>query len=192
MKIPETEPELQRLIQEAVEESTVLEYKAAGSLDKREPDRNLEITKDVSAIANAGGGILIYGIAEHKTDKHKPGSLSPILRSDISKETLEHIISGIRPKLSVRIIPVPIGSTGTQVAYVVEIPKGDTAHQAKDLKYYQRRNFEVLPMEDYQIRDVMGRAKTAEFEIQAEIKQFALQQGGVSRCQSSLLRPLRN
>ena len=85
MKRPETEAELQQLIADAVEESTTLEYKAAGSLDKRDPNRNLEITKDVSAMANAAGGILIYGIAEHPIDKYKPGSISPINRSDISR-----------------------------------------------------------------------------------------------------------
>lgn len=43
-----------------------------------------------------------------------------------------------------------------------------TAHQARDLRYYRRYNFESVPMADYEIRDVMNRWKhpTLKFEFQ--------------------------
>jgi hypothetical protein len=31
------------------------------------------------------------------------------------------------------------------------------AHQARDYRYYKRHNFNALPMEDYEVRDVMNR-----------------------------------
>ena len=49
--------------------------------------------------------------------------------------------------------------------YVVNIPKGETAHQAKDKRYYKRYNFESVAMEDYEIKDILNRAKTPSISI---------------------------
>jgi hypothetical protein len=54
---------------------------------------------------------------------------------------------------------VPVNSGANHVVYVVEIPQGTTAHQALDKRYYKRFNFESVPMEDHEIRDVMNRDK---------------------------------
>jgi hypothetical protein len=43
---------------------------------------------------------------------------------------------------------VPLSSGAYDVAYVVDVPKGETAHQATSLKYYCRRNFESDAIED--------------------------------------------
>jgi len=53
---------LDGLIAGKVEESSSLEYKAAAALDRGDDRKKIELTKDVSAFANAGGGVLIYGI----------------------------------------------------------------------------------------------------------------------------------
>jgi hypothetical protein len=149
---------LQKLIDDQVEESHSLEYKAAGALSAAKKD---EISKDVSAMANAAGGTLIYGIAAFHDEpkKHLPEKLSPVLRTEFSKERLEQLInSNIKPHLEgVVIHPVSLSSGAEHVAYVVEIPQSVTAHQASDFRYYRRYNFEVLPMLDHEIRDVMGR-----------------------------------
>ena len=82
--------------------------------------------------------------------------------SDITKEWLEQVIQGrIRPRINdVHINPVQLRTHSTgKVAYVVTIPQSDTAHQASDKRYYKRFNFESVPMEDHEIRDVMNRLK---------------------------------
>jgi len=61
---------------------------------------------------------------------------------------------------------VPLASATNHVAYVVEIPKGTTAHQATDWRYYKRFNFISVPMEDYEIRDVMNRAVVPDARIE--------------------------
>ncbi|MCB0191076.1 MAG: hypothetical protein KDJ65_03960, partial [Anaerolineae bacterium] len=74
---------------------------------------------------------------------------------------LEQIISSnIQPRISGIIIsPVPLNSSSTHVAYVVSIPQSDTVHQVSSTnRYYKRFNFESVPMEDYEIRDVLNRA----------------------------------
>jgi hypothetical protein len=60
--------------------------------------------------------------------------------------------------------------SGDQVVYVLEIPKGATAHQADDRKYYRRHNFTIEAMYDYEIRDVMERQKVPQIKIHFDVK----------------------
>lgn len=159
------EAELQRFITDEVEESTTLDYKAAKSLGRNNKERD-EITKDVSAMANADGGLIIYGLSENRERRHVVDKLDPVDRSKLSKEWLDQVISNIRPHIEgVKIYPVPLSSGDDDVAYVVEIPKGETAHQATNLKYYRRRNFESVAIEDYEVRDLMGRASSPKASV---------------------------
>jgi predicted HTH transcriptional regulator len=94
------EAKLKELIRDKIEESFALEYKSAGALS-RDSKAKLELTKDVSAMANSDGGVLIYGLAEFQDDglKYLPEKVDPINRGDFSKEWLENIIFQIRPSI---------------------------------------------------------------------------------------------
>jgi hypothetical protein len=154
-----TKERLEQMIADAVEENISLEYKRSDSLVKTEGKR-AEVTKDVSAFANSTGGVLIYGIAEFNDDgrRHLPERLDPIRRSEISKEWLDQVIQTVQPRIEgVVIHPVTIEERDNTVCYVVELQQSHTAHQARDHRYYKRHNFIVLPMEDYEVRDVMNR-----------------------------------
>ena len=52
--------DIQFLINNSVEESTELEYKR--SFAKANKDWKKELAKDVSAMANSNGGIIVYGL----------------------------------------------------------------------------------------------------------------------------------
>ncbi len=159
---------LENLISEGVEENLSLEYKSAPALNKADQKKVNEIAKDVSAFANADGGILIYGIQEND---HLPERIDPIKRSFVSREWLEQKIQDcIRPKIeNIRIHPIKIDNDNDKVAYLVEIPKSTTAHQASDKKYYRRHNFNVLAMYDHEIRDVFNRTKHPKLNLIFEI-----------------------
>lgn len=152
---------IQQMIADGIEEGRTLDYKSADALKKTDGKKN-EISKDVSAFANAGGGTIIYGIKEfdQPTKRHLPEKLDPINRDDISKEWLEQIINTkIQPRIEgVEIDPIEVSNEDNTVIYVVNIPQSNTAHQAAGHKYYKRYNFESIPMEDYEIRDVMNRS----------------------------------
>lgn len=158
------------LIFNQVEESLSLEYKAAAAL-QRDDSKRADITKDVSAMANSAGGTLIYGIREpaEKTKAHFPEAIDPVERGQASKEWLENVIQTIRPRIEgLAIHPVPIPGEPERVVYVVEIPQSSTAHQAADFRYYRRYNFMCVPMQDYEIRDVMARRQHPHIEIVCE------------------------
>lgn len=157
----ETEADLQRLITDQISESLSLDYKRAASLDRKKTD---EITKDISAFANSAGGVLIYGMAESKPDQ-RPTALDPVDRQQFSQEWLEQIISGVQPRLEFEVKMVRLSSGPEHVAYVVNIPQGSTAHQARDLRYHKRQGTITVAMQDFEIRDAMNRQKHPALEL---------------------------
>jgi hypothetical protein len=156
------EARLQKYIESEIEESLTLEYKAAEALERSDAKKK-EITKDVSAMANSAGGVLIYGIAESSIEnrRHLPEKITPVNRNVFPREWVEQIIQAIRPRIDGIVIhSVNLSSGESDVAFVIEIPQSNTAHQASDQRYYKRFNFQAVPMEDYEIRDVMFREQT--------------------------------
>jgi Putative DNA-binding domain len=163
---------IQLYITDQVQESLTLEFKAADSLVKTDGKRT-EITKDISAMANSAGGTLIYGLAEfQQADKrHLPERIDPIDQTQFSKEWLKQVINNIHPRIDdVQIYPAAISGGPNQVVNIVEVPQGTTAHQATDFRYYKRFNFQSVPMEDYEIRDVLARQQHPKIELQFEIE----------------------
>jgi len=159
-------------IDNSIEENIHLDYKSADSLGKSDGKKK-EVSKDVSAFANSDGGIIIYGINEFNkaTKRHLPEKIDAVIRTDFSKEWLEQVISSnISPKINGLIItPVQYGVVeNNEVIYVVEIPKSNTAHQAKDKRYNKRYNFESVAMEDYEIRDIINRSNKTDIRISLE------------------------
>lgn len=156
---------LDKLLENKVEESLILEYKSAPSLDRTNQKKVNEISKDVSSFANAAGGIIIYGIEEKG---HIPVKIGPLNRSKVNREWLEQKIQDlIKPRIDgIKIFPIEIDSDENQVVYLIEIPQSNTAHQADDKKYYKRHNFNVLAMHDHEIRDVMNRLKHPRIELE--------------------------
>jgi Putative DNA-binding domain len=166
----ETKSDLDRLIEEDIQESLTLDYKDARALEKTDQKRN-ELCKDVSAFANSAGGQIIYGIQE---DGHHPVRVQDadaVNPADISREWVEQVIdSNVQPRIqNLRIQPIDVALG--RVAYVITIPQAtsNAPHQAPDNKYYYRQNFQSVPMEDYQVRDTMRRATTPELYVRLSL-----------------------
>src|SRR5437870_10887135 len=138
MIVPKTIADINKLINDKVQESLHLDYKDSRASDS---GKSNEISKDTSAFANSDGGIIIYGIEEDK--KHFPVRIDGgIDHSTFSHERLEQIIHGnVTPRINdLRIYPIPLSVDRS--VYVVQIPKSHRGpHQAADKKYYKRFNF---------------------------------------------------
>jgi hypothetical protein len=155
------EDDIELLIRDGVKECFDLDYKESRAL--RPDDRSkMEISKDVAAFANSGGGTVVYGVAE---SGHVPTTIDDGIEPGgaVSKEWLENVItSRIHPKIEgVRIGEVDLRRTRPgRVLYVVHVPQSLRApHQSADHRYYKRHNFKSEPMEDYEVRDVSRRAE---------------------------------
>lgn len=168
MIVPKNLEDIRRMIADGVEENISLDYKAAEALQNTDGKKK-EIAKDVSAMANAAGGIIIYGVKEfdEKEKSHLPERITPITRTAFTKEQLEQIInSNISPKIEGIVIHPITLENPDEVVYVVEIPQSNTAHQnTRDKLYYKRHNFLSEAMMDYEIRDVMNRLQHPVIEM---------------------------
>lgn len=158
--------DVQSLVDSNEKESAYLDYKESAALQNNDISKN-EISKDISAFANAGGGMIIYGMRE---DGHVPVGIDDGLDpEEISKEWLEQVIgSRIQRKIEgVRINQIPTDSEkGNRVIYVVHIPQSMRApHQAWDNKFYKRRNFSSEPMEEYEVRDAYMREEAPDVTL---------------------------
>ena len=164
------EEDLLELVKQGTQESIDLEYKGCNALGKNDGKKN-EISKDVSAFANSAGGTIVYGMIE---DGHVPTAIDHGFDpKQISKEWLEQVInSRIHRRIDgVKIKQINLSTTNpSRVAYVVCIPQSLRApHQAADKKFYKRFNFESVPMEEYEIRDVTRRSDAPDLRVEMEL-----------------------
>ncbi|WP_316837252.1 ATP-binding protein [Pedobacter nutrimenti] len=152
------------LIQIQAEESTHIDFKSGGSLEKSDK-KKVEIGKDVSAFANADGGIIVYGMKE---ENHVASEISYIDGNNITKEWLENVINTqISPRIEgIHIHPVRFDKKIDQTVYIVKIPASTRVpHMSSDKRYYRRYNFQSVPMEDYEVRNLFQKVHKSELEI---------------------------
>lgn len=157
--------DIEELIRSHSEENIHLEFKSAGALDKTNSAKD-EISKDVSAFANADGGVLIYGMEEKD---HCASGKSYINGSIFTKEWLEQVISSKiqRPIGDLVIVPIREDDDVNKSIYVVKIPRSNTTpHMAADHRFYKRQNFKNVPLEEYEVRDLLGRKAFSKLEIE--------------------------
>jgi hypothetical protein len=170
-----TKADLQRLVDEGLEESLVLDYKASPALtrDGKGPD---ELCKDVTALANSAGGQLVYGVEEDKVTK-KPSRVDEgVADPKITREWIEQILnSRVQPRMNgVRTTRIDM-ETGN-FGYVISVPQTQTGpHQAPDGKYYKRFDLQSVPMRDYEIKDVMRRSSVPDLSVTLSFAQGSRQ-----------------
>lgn len=159
-----SQADINNLVASSVEESLYLEFKRSQSLSDKE-NVKVEIAKDVSAFANSDGGIIIYGIEE---SNHKASSISPIDGNIYTKEWIEQVInSRIQRRLpNYQIFPIRMNQNISESVYLIKINRTTTGpHMTSDGKYYKRSNFQVLHMEEYEVRDHYFRINATDLEI---------------------------
>ena len=181
---------IQEIIDEKRRENLRLEFKSNGALvtfrnnsdHLSKQKMSYDIAHVVSAFANAEGGIIIYGISEQESCEDKE---TPIKTSERRMANIEGIIRDC--------ISPPVQYTAYEIKlhdwkpneydledriYVIEVEKSDTAHMVikevngkngKDGKvpyrYYQRTDEGNKVMMDFQVRDVMNRAKLPNLKL---------------------------
>ena len=170
----QSESDLQELISNKRTESLTLEYKRASALSN-----SSSIVKQVTAMANASGGTIIYGLAEDD-EKLYPANLDPVDFSVYTKEAIENkIIDNSDPRFTgLKITQVETKESSSHGYYVINIEKSTTAHQNTiDNKYYIRRNFKSEPMLDYEIEDIKRRNKFPKFTVEFMLRPRQLVSG---------------
>ena len=184
--------ELQGLCDESVEESLILEFKPCNELKidteyrdkKREVQRRTrevileELTKDVSALLNATGGTIIYGLLEKRSRANKLDTKNAFnsknTQDNVPPERVtEWLRFNINPPPAINVYSILQDQEDPESSWflVVDVPQGDTAYMAWDKRFYKRVGTTVQRMEQYEVVDVMNRIRGADLDLKLNMKE---------------------
>jgi hypothetical protein len=156
-----TVEDVQALIDNSVHESEVLEYKTASA--PFDDKGRKEVAKDVSAMANSLGGVIIYGVATDPTLKSKPVRMEDVDPKCFA--ALDQVVnSQVRPPVAFRKKLIPPSAPRVMV---VDVPASeDPPHQSLyDKRYYRRSGEESIAMEHDLVAMYFGRRRGPVLEI---------------------------
>ncbi len=148
------------------------------SIDESKVLENLSI--QISAMANSGGGTIIYGmtdptdLSERQVDD---GGVSLSLKGRNTKEWLEDVIPNLvefpLSRFSVYALTKDSGSPGSAEGRgLIMINVNDSSHaphQARDGKYYVRVGGKARPAGHRIVSDIFNRGSHAEFEVEFSV-----------------------
>lgn len=149
--------DIEALLGEA-EESVTLDFKSGAALNDMNAARS-QLVKAVTAFANAGGGTLIYGIAERRDGpRNIADRFDAVTNESVTVDRLTTIITQntdpVFTDFRITVFDIPAGGR----VFVVDVSEGVTAYQNRiDQLYYQRAGSTSVPMYGFAIRDVMNR-----------------------------------
>jgi predicted HTH transcriptional regulator len=111
MIVPKNIADVQKMIQDQVQENIHLDYKRSAAIRRGSRERD-EIAKDVSAFANSDGGVLIYGVEEKD---QLPIRIDGVDDSESSREWIEAtLMTGITPSHRYEVVlPVLVSQSVT-------------------------------------------------------------------------------
>lgn len=148
-----TEATFQQVVADAIQESLTVEFKTALSLLK--PAEKREAAKDISAMANAAGGWILYGIAE------SPGPGGVKVASAVTPipatvgavaQQLEDVVHGqIVPPPSLRVREIATASGGVLVVVRVEATTTALHMLSQEARFYRRTDKAARRMEEPEI-----------------------------------------
>lgn len=168
--------DLEHFVVENVQEDSHLDFKESSAISVWDKKQRDDITKDVSAFANADGGMLIYGVVEGKSRAEEPvpkfekfdgGIPTSITRESIENVlTSEHYIHKKIDGLKIKTIEAP-NSEGSRFYLVIAIPRSYRAPHMHNpsWRYYKRHNFKAEPMEGYEVEDIRNRIVAPQIQI---------------------------
>ncbi len=143
------------LVASAAVEHQHLEYKA--QLPGQAPDARREFARDVAAMANGGGGVMIIGIADDVNDAAK--SITPVGFGPEVTRLRQICTSLIEPLLTMNLHEIPVGGSPTGVI-VLEVPISQrrpyAVMEAARLGYYVRTGRSRHPMSEAEVARMYG------------------------------------
>jgi hypothetical protein len=162
-----------------------VEFKDARKLDLSLPNVNEdnvrnELSKQISAFANTGGGTIVYGVSDARPGATRMvdanGGVSLSVKGG-TKEWLEDIIPQLvdlpltRFNIYVAASDAPTSSIAVGKGLIlVEVPESESApHQANDNRYYARVGGKSRPIQHRLVLDIMGRARHPKMNVTCEV-----------------------
>jgi Putative DNA-binding domain len=158
-----TAADVEALVARQVPESQTLEYKEALPFND---SGKFEFLKDVTAMANASGGTIVYGVREGDGELASiPIGINPLEVGEPRSEAIDQLLSdGVEERISgIRHKPLPCEHGQL---YLIRVPQSPLAphmitKNTSKPRFYQRVNTVAVPMNVQQIKDMVLRSEGA-------------------------------
>ena len=160
--------DIQALVEHEAQESAELEFKRdIESTDKGKK----KLAKHVSAMANANGGIIIFGIEEKDSKADKLIGIDEMVGDQPVGEFVNNVlISRVRPRLAVQ--PQTVKLANGKVVLVLQvsrIPYRPHMVLAENV-YYVRHNCSVALADEHEVRAMVLESKSSSDEVKEFLK----------------------
>lgn len=152
--VPQTLEHILEMRDRGDSESATLEFKSCRLFDQKNDKIFETLSKEITALANSIGGVLIIGV-EEDTDR-RISKIVPVADGKKHEAWIEDgLLSRITPSLHLAI--TRIEADGGHLL-VIDVPLSLNApHQSADKRYYARRLFRVDPLLAFEVDDIRRR-----------------------------------
>ncbi|MBD0327999.1 MAG: ATP-binding protein [Pyrinomonadaceae bacterium] len=167
-------------LQQRIGENLTVEYKRELSTSTNK-DRS-ELCKDVSAFANSQGGTVFYGVDEDQPDRTPRlppyGTPRRVGRQSVEEWASQVLRSGVQPPLDFEMETFDYGGGPDRCVLVVRTNASPSAPHMVTLKadnryygrFYRRSNYESRIAEEYEVREMLERARRLYLGIEEELR----------------------
>jgi hypothetical protein len=147
--------DVERLVDANTPEARTLEFKRALTLSTSEA--RSEFLKDVSGMANAGGGSIVLGIGED--GQSRASEIIPLLDTHLSGQMEDLIRTGIQPSLIFELREIEVAGGFVIVLDVERSAIGpNRVEYGSSSRYFKRGQTHVQEMTEQEIRDAYALA----------------------------------
>ena len=166
--------EVSRLVRDRIPEGQRLDYKRTLQLDTKK--QRTELCKDISGLANAQGGWLIFGIDEGEGEEPVAGSITPIAETGLQTR-LENILdSALAPVPSYRAATIPAEDQGVVIVVKVESAIGRPVmiQGYEQNRYFIRSGTRTRPMDEPEVTRAHAVAQRGLLEAEDRLRGLPL------------------
>ena len=117
---------IQQLVADQASESEQLEFKSI--LPAKDDRGKHELAKDFSAMANAQGGTIIYGIAEQKGNAHNLVSITEELADNAIRRLSQSLAASVEPRLHGITFQEILTDDGSVVSGLIRLHRLENQH----------------------------------------------------------------
>ena len=137
----------------------LFEFKQNHELQSRE--QKGELLKDLTGMANGGGGSVLYGIAEDEDGMNTAANLVPLNDSDFPGRIEDIVRSGVQPPLLYRLQRIDVVGGFVLEVDVVPSTLGPymvTRYPKTESRYFKRHGIRTDAMSEQEVRDAYSLA----------------------------------
>ena len=171
-------PDLMAFLEQQVGEGLTLDYKRELT---DSPRSRGELCRDVSALANSQGGAIVYGVDEEGPDRTPVlpphGTPRRLANQPVEEWAAQVVRDGVQPRVDLELGAFGLPGDPARCVLVARTAPSPLAPHMVTLKgdnryygrFYRRSNYENRIAEEYEVREMMERARRLYLGVEEEL-----------------------